>query len=94
MAFEPVYVRGQAYLRAGRGAEAAAEFKRILDHRGVRPNNFLFSLAHLGLARACALSGDVLKSRNSYQDFLALWKDADPDIPVLQQARQEYAKLK
>ncbi len=92
--FRPIYVRGQALLRSGKGREAAVEFQKILDHRAVDPNNFLYPLAHLGLARASALMGDVAKSRKAYQDFLALWKDADPDIPILQQAKQEYAKLK
>ncbi len=74
--------------------EAAAEFQKILDHRGVAPVSPLYPLAHLGLARACALSGDAAKSRRMYQDFFALWKDADPDIPILQEAKAEYAKLK
>ncbi len=83
------------------GAGAAAEFRRILDHRGVSPVSPLYPLAHLGLARAYALSGDTAKSRRFYQDFFALWKPgkpgfagADPDIPVLREARAEYAKLK
>ncbi len=89
-----VYVRGQAYQRGGKGIEAAAEFQKILDHRGVFPTSPVHALAHLGLARAFALAGDTGKSRKAYQDFLALWKDADPDIPILQQAKAEYAKLK
>jgi eukaryotic-like serine/threonine-protein kinase len=90
----PVYVRGEAYLAADKGSEAAAEFQKILDHRGIVLNEPIGALAHLGLARAYALSGDTAKSRTAYQDFFALWKDADHDIPILQQAKAEYAKLK
>ncbi len=89
-----IYIRGQAYLGAKAGKEAAAEFQKILDHRGVAPVSPLYPLAQLGLARASALAGDVAKARKSYQDFLALWKDADPDIPVLREAQAEYARLK
>jgi serine/threonine protein kinase/Flp pilus assembly protein TadD len=92
--FWPIYVRGRAYLGAKAGTEAAAEFQKILDHRGVAPASPLYPLAYLGLARAWALAGDAARSRKAYQDFLALWKDADPDIPILQEAQQEYAKLK
>ena len=91
---KPAYVRGLAYLRAGAGTEAMAEFQKIIDHRGVVAVSALYPLAHLGLARAAALTGDTAKSRKAYEDFFALWKDADPDIPILQQARQEYDKLK
>ncbi|MBI3665968.1 MAG: hypothetical protein HY236_07045, partial [Acidobacteria bacterium] len=87
----PVYLRGQGYLRARAGAEAAAQFQKILDHRGALP--FLYPLAHLGAARAWELAGDTAKSKKLYQDFLALWKDADADVPVLKEAKQEYAKL-
>lgn len=90
----PIHVRGQAYLLAHQGAEAAAEFQKILDHRGVVANSPSGALAHLQLGRAYALSGDKNKARAAYQDFLTLWQDADPDIPVLQQAKAEYAKLK
>jgi serine/threonine protein kinase/Tfp pilus assembly protein PilF len=90
----PVYVRGEAYLAAHRGSEAAAEFKKMLDHRGIVLNEPIAALAHLQLGRAYALQGDTPKSRAAYQDFLALWKDADPDIPILKQAKAEYAKLK
>jgi len=90
----PVYVRGLAYLRGGAGAEAMAEFQKIIDHRGVVPIYAAYPLAHLGLARAAVLSGDTAKSRKAYEDFFAFWKDADPDIPILQQAKQEYDKLK
>jgi len=89
-----ISVRGEAYLRAKEGTQAAAEYRKILDHRGVAPTSPLYALAHLGLARAFALSGDTAKSRTAYQDFLALWKDADPDIPIFQQARREYERLK
>jgi tetratricopeptide (TPR) repeat protein len=90
----PVYVRGEAYLLARKGSEAAGEFQKLLDNRSVTVNSPLGALAHLGLARAYALQGDTAKARGAYQDFLTLWKDADPDIPVLQQAKAEYAKLK
>jgi tetratricopeptide (TPR) repeat protein len=97
----PAYVRGLAYLRLRAGVEATAEFRKILDHKGVlvssspdSPNSLpLYPLAQLGLARAAALAGDTATSRRAYQDFLALWKDADTDIPVLKEARQEYGKL-
>jgi serine/threonine protein kinase/Flp pilus assembly protein TadD len=89
----PVYFRGQAYLAAKQGASAAAEFQKILDHQGVVINEPIGSLAHLGQARAYSLSGDTAKARAAYQDFFALWKDADPDIPLLKQAKAEYAKL-
>jgi tetratricopeptide (TPR) repeat protein len=89
----PVYVRGEAYLAAHQGAEAAAEFQKILDHRGIVVSDPVGALAHLQLGRAFALSGDKTKAKTAYQDFLALWKDADPDIPILKQAKAEYAKL-
>jgi eukaryotic-like serine/threonine-protein kinase len=89
----PAYVRGQAYLLAHRGGEAAAEFQKLVDHRGLLVNFCLGALAHLGLARAYALQGDTTKSRTQYQDFFALWKGADPDIPILKEAKAEYAKL-
>lgn len=88
------YLRGQAYLGERKGAEAASEFQKILDHRGWYPTSPLYPLAHLGLARGAALAGDTAKARKSYQDFLALWKDADPDIPILIAAKKEYEKLK
>jgi len=90
----PVWIRGEAYLMAGRGADAVREFQKILDHRGVVINEPIGALAHLGLGRAYALQGDSAKARTAYQDFFALWKDADPDIPVLTAAKSEYAKLK
>jgi eukaryotic-like serine/threonine-protein kinase len=89
----PNYVRGEAFLKVHDSAKAAAEYQRILDHRGVDPTNPLYTLARIGLARAYALQGDTTKARTAYQDFLALWKDADPNIPILQQAKTEYAKL-
>jgi eukaryotic-like serine/threonine-protein kinase len=92
-ALYPLYVRGQAYLANRQGSEAAAEFQKILDHRGVVFNEPIGPLAHLGLGRAYALSGDTAKARTKYQDFFALWRDADPDIPILKQAKREYAKL-
>jgi hypothetical protein len=79
---------------ARQGREAAVEFQKILDHRYLVTNAPWGALAHLGLARAYSLSGDKEKSRTAYQDFLALWKDADPDIPILKEAKAEYAKLK
>jgi len=93
-ALMPVYIRGQACLAAHQGSAAGAEFQKILDHRGVVGNAPIGALAHLGLARAYALQGDNAKARATYQDFLALWKNADPDIPVLIAARSEFAKLK
>jgi DNA-binding winged helix-turn-helix (wHTH) protein len=89
----PVYVRGEAYLAAHRGKEAAAEFQKILDHRSIVLNEPIGALAHLQLGRAYVLQGDTGKARAAYQDFLMLWKDADPDIPILKQAKAEYAKL-
>ncbi len=89
----PVYVRGEAFLAAHKGAEAAAEFQKILDHRGIVISDPIGALAHVQLGRAFALSGDQSKAKAAYQDFLTLWKDADPDIPILRQAKAEYAKL-
>jgi eukaryotic-like serine/threonine-protein kinase len=90
----PVYVRGEAYLAAGQGSAAATEFQKILDHSGIVWNCWTGALAHLGLARAYAMQGDTAKAKTAYQDFLALWKDADPNIPILKQAKAEFAKLK
>ena len=90
----PVYVRGEAYLAAHQGSEAAAEFQKILDHRGIVLNEPIGALAHLQLGRAYAMQGDTAKARAAYQDFLTLWKDADPDIPILIQAKAEYTELK
>jgi tetratricopeptide (TPR) repeat protein len=91
---DPSYLRGEAYLASGRGASAGAEFQRILDHPGVVCNSPIGALAHLGLGRAYALAGDTAKAKTAYQDFLALWKNADPDIPILKQAKTEYGRLK
>jgi eukaryotic-like serine/threonine-protein kinase len=90
----PVYVRGEAYLAAHQGSEAAAEFQKILDHRGIVLNEPIGALAHLQIGRAYAMQGDTAKARAAYQDFLTLWKDADPDIPILIAAKAEYAKLR
>ena len=88
------YLRGQAYLSQQKGADAAAEFQKILDHRGWQPTSPSYSLAHVGLARAAVLEGNSAKARKAYQDFSAVWKDADPDTPILIQAKKEYEKLK
>lgn len=89
----PVYIRGAAYLSAGNGTAAAQQFQRILDHPGLSVNFPLGALANLGLARSYALNGDKEKARAKYQDFLTLWKDADPDVPILKEAKAENAKL-
>jgi hypothetical protein len=88
----PAFVRGEAYLAAHQGNEATAEFVKILDHRGIVWNTPIGALARLQLGRAYAMVGDSSKAR-AYQDFLTLWKDADPDIPILKQAKAEYGKL-
>jgi serine/threonine protein kinase/tetratricopeptide (TPR) repeat protein len=88
-----VYLRGEAYLMLHDGNAAAAEFQKFIDDRGVVENSPRGALARLGLARAYALQGDTAKARTAYQDFLALWKDADPDVPILREAKAEYAKL-
>jgi ATP/maltotriose-dependent transcriptional regulator MalT len=89
----PVWLRGLAFLLLRRSNEAAQEFQKILDHRTIITNSPVGALAHLGLARAYVLQGDAIKARAAYQDFLTLWKDADPDVPILNQAKAEYAKL-
>jgi eukaryotic-like serine/threonine-protein kinase len=89
----PAYVRGQAYLLAHNGTAAAAEFQKFLDHRCTVANFVIGSLAHLQLGRAYAMAGDRAKAKVAYQDFLTLWKNADPDVPTLKQAKAEYAKL-
>jgi hypothetical protein len=89
----PAYIRGLAYLAKRNGLAAAAEFQKLLDHRGIVVNFVTGALARLGLARAYAMSGDTAKARSAYQDFLTLWKGADPDIPILKEAQAEYAKL-
>jgi eukaryotic-like serine/threonine-protein kinase len=90
----PAYVHGEAYLAARQGSRASAEFQKILEQRGVELNEPIGALAHLHLGRAYALQGDTAKAKAGYQDFLTLWKDADPDIPVLIAAKAEYARLK
>jgi len=90
----PAYVRGEAYLQAGRSAEAAREFQKILDNRGIVFADPIGALAHLQLGRAFAMSGDKTKAKAAYEDFLTLWKDADPDIPILKDAKAEFAKLR
>jgi serine/threonine protein kinase len=89
----PAYIRGESFLALRQGSQAAAEFQKILDHRGIALNNATTALAPLGLARAYALQGDTARARSSYQRFLALWKDADLDIPILIAAKSDYAKL-
>jgi tetratricopeptide (TPR) repeat protein len=88
------YIRGEAFLAEHRYAEAAAEFQKILDHRGIVGLDPIGALAHLQLGRAYASSGDVARAKSAYEDFLTLWKDADPDTPVLKQSKTEYAKLR
>src|SRR5262249_50974635 len=90
----PVYVRGQAYLRAGDGVQATSEFQKMIDHRGIVANFPLGALVHLQLGRAYKLRGNADKAREAYAAFLVLWLDADPDIPILTQAKAEYAKLR
>jgi eukaryotic-like serine/threonine-protein kinase len=99
----PTYIRGEAYLAAGQGSAAAAEFQKILDHSGIVWNCWTGALAHLGVARANALQARIsqgadadaarVRALAAYKDFLTLWKDADPDIPILKQAKAEYAKM-
>jgi len=89
----PAYVRGQAYLLGHNGAAATAEFQKLLDHRGCVLNFVTGALVHLQIGRAYAMAGESAKAKSAYNDFLTLWKDADPDIPVLKQAKAEYAKL-
>jgi tetratricopeptide (TPR) repeat protein len=99
----PTYVRGEVYLAAGQGTQAAAEFQKILDHSGIVWNCWTGALAHLGVARANALQSRTsqgadadaarVRALAAYKDFLTLWKDADPDIPILKEAKAEYAKL-
>jgi eukaryotic-like serine/threonine-protein kinase len=93
-ALYPIYVRGEAQLAAGRGTEASDEFEKILNHRGIVLTDPVGVSAYLGLARAYAISGDTMKARHAYDEFLALWKDADPGITVLTQAKTEYAALR
>jgi eukaryotic-like serine/threonine-protein kinase len=89
----PAYVRGEAYLKAQQGREAAGEFQKVLNHRGLVFADPIGVLADLQLGRAYVLSGDNAKAKSAYEDFLTLWKDADRDIPILKKAKAEYAKL-
>jgi tetratricopeptide (TPR) repeat protein len=89
----PAYIRGLAYLQLGRGVEAAGQFQKMIDHPAVVRINVIGALAHLQLGRAQAMMGDKAAARKAYQDFLSIWKDADPDIPIYRQAKAEYAKL-
>jgi Tfp pilus assembly protein PilF len=89
----PAYIRGLTYLVQRNGPAAAAEFQKFLDHTGIVQNFLLGSLARLQMARAYAMQGDTAKAKSAYQDFLTLWKDADPDIPILKEAKAEYSKL-
>ena len=91
---DPAYLRGMTYLKLNKGADAAAEFQKLIDHRGVVGTSITGPLAHLGVARARVLQNDTAGARTEYQNFLALWKDADPDMPIFKQAQAEYAKLK
>ena len=88
-----IYARGLAYLQMKSGRDAAAEFQKIIDHRGLAALTPLYPLSHLGLARAYALAGDLPQARKSYDRFFEIWKDADPDIPILIKAKQEYAAM-
>jgi predicted Zn-dependent protease len=90
----PPYLRGLAYLAERNGPAAAAEFQKLPNHSGIVMNFLLGSLSRLGLARAYAVSGDTAKAKAAYKDFLTLWSDADPDVPILKEAKAEYAKLK
>ncbi|MGC2108958.1 MAG: winged helix-turn-helix domain-containing protein [Candidatus Korobacteraceae bacterium] len=92
-ALYPVYVRGEAYLAAQQGAQAVVEFQKILDHRGIVVSDPIGALAYLQLGRAYEMSGDKIKAKSAYHQFLVLWKDADPDIPIYEQAKAEYARL-
>jgi tetratricopeptide (TPR) repeat protein len=92
--FYTIYVRGLAYLAARQGPEAAAEFQKIVDGRNIVVSDPIGALAHLQLGRAYVISGEMAKGKNAYRDFLTLWKDADADLPVLKQAKAEYAKLR
>jgi tetratricopeptide (TPR) repeat protein len=91
--YRTMHFRGAAYLKMGDGPKALAEYQKILNHRGIDPLNAFYPLAHLGAARAYTLQKDTANARTAYQDFFAAWKDADPDIPILKQARAEYAAL-
>jgi hypothetical protein len=89
----PILFRGEAYLAAHKGPEAAREYQKLLDHRGTMTGDPVSALAGYGLARSYALAGDASKARHQHEEFLALWKDADPDLPLLHQARTELTRL-
>jgi hypothetical protein len=89
----PAYIRGQAYLLAHNGVAAATEFQKVLEYTGIVHNSVQWALVHVQLGRAFAIQGDTGKAKAAYQDFLTLWKAADPDIPILKQAKLEYARL-
>ena len=89
----PAYIRGEAYLRVHNPTAAAAEFQKIVDHKDIVTNFVTGALAHLQIGRAYAMSGDIAKAKGAYEEFLALWKNADPDVPILTQAKAEYEKL-
>jgi tetratricopeptide (TPR) repeat protein len=89
----PAYVRGNAFLKSGQAQQASAEFQKMIDHPGIMQNFVTAALAHLQLARAQLMMGDTASARKSYQDFLALWKDADQNLPILQQAKAEYRRV-
>jgi eukaryotic-like serine/threonine-protein kinase len=89
----PAYFRGYAYIATRQGSAAVTEFEKIIDHPGIIQNNVIGSLAHLGLGRAYVVAGDSKKAKAEYDNFLTLWKDADADIPILKQARSEFAHL-
>ncbi len=91
---DTAFERGQAYLSAHQRAEASSEFQKIVDHRGIVASDPIGVLARLQLGRSYVLSGDTAKAKSAYQDFLTLWKDADSEIPILKQAKTEYAQLK
>ena len=88
-----MYIRGEAYLRLHNGAKAATEYQKFLTRHGIAPSSPLYTLAQLESARAYALQGDSVKAKTAYQDFFAAWKEADPDVPILKEAKAEYVKL-
>ena len=89
----PAYVRGEAYLQVHNGAAAAAEFQKLVEHRGIVGNFVTGALVRLQIGRAYAMAGDSGKAKAAYQEFFAIWKDADADVPILKEAKAEYAKL-
>jgi outer membrane protein assembly factor BamD (BamD/ComL family) len=92
-ALYPIYMRGNAYLANHQGSEAIAEFQKVLDHRGIVVSDPIGAVARLQLARAYAMNGDNVRAKAAYQDFLSLWRTADPDIPILKQTKAEYSRL-